>query len=236
MRSILSLSMAIAFLAIAPLSADGAKGPASAGVVIALSGKADVYPAGASDPSALKLGATLHVGDRIKTGANGQVRATLLDGTRLQISYNTDITLRDKNSKGKGSARGIASIKIALGELWAKVTKKDSQLEFETPNAVAAVKGTEPGFVVQDGVDALTCIYLLSGAMQLSNASGSADMGAMTQACLSAKTKLTQGLIQKWDGKGAHKDDGGTATKATVQLQYKDAGGETKSVELDYSK
>ena len=236
MRSILILAAAIGLIAVAPLSADGTKGPANAGVVLAVSGKADVFAAGSDQSQALKLGGTLHVGDRIRTGANGQVRATLLDGTRLNISYNTDITLRDKNSKGKTSARGIASIKIALGELWAKVTKKDSQLEFETPDAVAAVKGTEPGFVVQDGVDALTCIYLLSGAMQLSNGSGKADMTPMTQACLSAKTKLTQGLVQSWDGKNAPKDSGSTASQATVQLQYKGADGSVKSVELDYSK
>ena len=35
---------------------------------------------------------------------------------------------------------------------------------------------------------------------------------------------------------GFSKPSSGTATKATVQLQYKDAAGETKSVELDYSK
>jgi hypothetical protein len=236
MRSILSIVLAVGFLAAAPLHSDGTKGPANAGVVLAVSGKAEVFAAGSSESQPLKLGGTLHMGDRIKTGANGQVRATLLDGTRLNISYNTDITLRDKNSRGKSSARGIASIKIALGELWAKVTKKDSQLEFETPDAVAAVKGTEPGFVVQDGVNALTCIYLLSGAMQLSNGSGKADMTPMTQACLSAKTKITQDLIQTWDGKNAPKDGGSTATQATVQLQYKNADGAVKSVELDYSK
>jgi hypothetical protein len=236
MRSILSFAVAIGLIAVAPLYSDGGKGPANAGVVVAVSGKAEVFAAGSDQSQALKLGGTLHVGDRIKTGANGQVRATLLDGTRLNISYNTDITLKDKNSKGKGSARGIASIKIALGELWAKVTKKDSQLEFETPDAVAAVKGTEPGFVVQDGVDAVTCIYLLSGAMQLSNAGGKADMTPMTQACLSAKTKLTQALVQTWDGKNAPKDGGSSASQATVQLQYKNNDGIVKSVELDYSK
>jgi hypothetical protein len=236
MRSLILLTAAIGLFAAAPLHSDGTKGPANAGVILAVSGKAEVFAAGSDQSQPLQLGGTLHVGDRIKTGANGQVRATLLDGTRLNISYNTDITLRDKNSKGKTSARGIASIKIALGELWAKVTKKDSQLEFETPDAVAAVKGTEPGFVVQDGVDALTCIYLLSGAMQLSNGSGQANMTPMTQACLSAKSKLTQALVQGWDGKNAPKDSNDTATKATVQLQYKNADGVVKSVELDYSK
>jgi hypothetical protein len=227
--------VAVVFLAGA-LSADpaAAPAPASAGRVLAVSGKVEVYPVGSDVGKALKLGGPLFAGDRIKTGANGQVKAVLVDGTRLTISYNTDITLRDKNSKGKTSARGIASIKIALGELWAKVTHKDSQLEFETPDAVAAVKGTEPGFVVTGGSNATTCIYLLNGAIKLSNPTGSANMGPLTQVCLSAGTTITQGIIQPWDGHNAPGE--GDATNATVELQYKDANNKVQSLQMNYSK
>jgi hypothetical protein len=207
----------------------------AAGVVTSVSGKVTIYELGADKGAELKLASPLHAGDRIKTGANGKAVLVLSDGTRLNVNYNTDITLRDKDSSGKSGARGIVSIKIALGELWAKVTKKDSKLEFDTPAAVAAVKGTEPGFIVGDN-GTQTCIYLLSGAMQLTNGSGSADMGALTQACLNAKSKLSQDLIKKWDGSNAPKDLNGTASGAEVTIKYQGADGQTKALDLRYSK
>ena len=231
MRAFLLSLMALALSAPAL-----AAGPA-AGVVTSVSGKVTVYAAGASLGGPLKLAAPLHVGDRIKTGANGRVVLVLSDGTRLNVNYNTDITLRDKNSEGKTSPRGIASIKIALGELWAKVTKSHSQLEFDTPGAVAAVKGTEPGFIVGDGPDPSTCIYLLNGALWLSNGSGSAKMGPLTQASLGKGIQLTQSLVTPWNGVSHLPTDlNDTATGAEVQLQYQGADGKAKTLDLRYGK
>jgi len=226
---------ALLALTVPALAADQAAAPAAAGVVTSVSGKVSVYPAGAAQAQELKLASPLHAGDRITTGANGKAVLVLSDGTRLNVNYNTDITLRDKSAAGKASARGIASIKIALGELWAKVTKKDSQLEFDTP--VAAVKGTEPGFIVGDGPSASTCIYLLSGAMKLSNASGSADMTPLTQACLGKGVTLSQTLVVKWDGKTNKPADlNGTATGAEVNIQFQGADGKPKTLDLHYGK
>ena len=127
---------------VGPLQASSTRQPA--GVITFLSGKVTVYTAAKGEGQPLTLGKQLYAGDEIKTGANGRAAMVLLDGTQLRINYNTDITLKDKNSKGKTGPRGIGAIGVALGELWAKVTHKDSTLEFDTPAAVAAVKGTEP--------------------------------------------------------------------------------------------
>ena len=111
-----------------------------AGVVTSVSGKVSLYTAAKADKAAaLKAGQQLYAGDRLLTGANGRAALVLTDGTQLKLNYNTDITLRDKDSKGRASERGIGSIKLAIGGLWAKVTKKNSRLEFDTPAAVAAV-------------------------------------------------------------------------------------------------
>jgi hypothetical protein len=228
---------ALLALTVPALAADQAASSPAAGVVTSVSGQVALYPAGATSPTELKLAGTLHAGDRIKSGANGKAVLVLTYGTRLNLSYNTDITLHDKTASGKGSARGIASIKIALGELWAKVTKKDSKLEFETPSAVAAVKGTQPGFVVGGGDDPVTVFYLIEGALRLINANGSADMGPLTQVHLGKGGKLSQDLVKPWDGKTGKPDDlNGTATGADVSIQFQGADGKTKTMDLHYGK
>jgi hypothetical protein len=232
-----ALLFALLALTVPALAADSAAPHPAAGVVTSVSGLVAVYPADAAQSHELKLASAVHAGDRIKTGANGRAVVVLNDGTRLNVSYNTDITLRDRTVAGKASARGIASIKIALGELWAKVTKKDSQLEFETPSAVAAVKGTQPGFVVGAGPDPSVCFYLIEGALKLSNADGSADMGKLTQVCLGNGIKLSQGLVKPWDGKTGKPDDlNGTASGAEVKIQIQGADGQPKTLDLHYGK
>jgi ferric-dicitrate binding protein FerR (iron transport regulator) len=159
----------------------------------------------------------------------------LTDGTQLKLNYNTDITLRDKDSKGKASARGIGSIKLTLGDLWAKVTKKNSRLEFDTPAAVAAVKGTEPLLSVsQDGG---LCVKLREGSLELLNDLGAAKLGELEQICLKKGGPLSDSMKMKWDGVKDSFDGGfGGATKADVLIRYLDEKGEPTELKLEYTK
>jgi|GEM_PF-3215502 len=214
-----------------------------AGVVVSVSGKVLVYAvAGPSVKAAqenpgkiLRLGQTLFAGDRLKTGANGRAALVLTDGTQLKMNYNTDITLRDKNSKGRVSARGIASVKIFLGELWARVTKKNSTLEFDTPSAVAAVKGTEPLFDV--AADGSVCVQLRDGKVRMTN-----DMpGGLTlqhgeTICVSLHQLITPALVQPWNSKASTWEQGfGQASQAAVTLRYVDQDGVSKTLVLNYA-
>jgi hypothetical protein len=129
----------------------------------------------------------------------------------------------------------VGSIKIALGELWAKVTKKNSRLEFDTPAAVAAVKGTEPIFNV-DGES--TCIKLREGSMELSAKGDSLAMGELTQLCMqNTGQKLSKDLLQKWDGKKSdsfeNKFDEASTVKVEIEFGNQDDGTAGKAV-LEY--
>jgi hypothetical protein len=191
------------------------------GVVTVISGKVSLFTAAATDKAKdLKLGQQLQDGDRLKTGANGRAGLVLTDGTQLKINYSTDITLREKDTKGKSSERGVGSIKLALGQLWAKVTKKNSRLEFDTPAAVAAVKGTEPFFEVSEVGD--LCIKLREGKLDVANDLGGVSLGQLQQICLTKGQKPTDGMVQKWDGKGTFENELGKATSANVEIQFKD--------------
>jgi hypothetical protein len=203
-----------------------------AGVVTSLTGKVTLYPLAKAGKSAdLRLGQQLMAGDRIMTGANGRAALVLTDGTQLRVNYNTDLTLQDKDSKGRASERGIASIKVALGDLWAKVTKKNSRLEFETSSAVAAVKGTTLELNVS--LDEL-CAKLYEGKLNVGNDLGASDLVSLQMLCVS-KGKAP-GKPQAFDGKPTWSDSVGSATGAEVEVDYVDDQGQNKSLKLNYSK
>jgi ferric-dicitrate binding protein FerR (iron transport regulator) len=206
-----------------------------AGTVTSVSGKVSLIGADSSSKT-LKLGQPVYPGNRIKTGANGRAQLVLSDGTQLKVNYLTDITLRDTDVKGKPSERGIGSVKIALGNLWAKVVKKNSRLEFETPAAVAAVKGTEPEFNV-DEVGNL-CVKLKEGALDLQSDFGAAKLEKLKQICIKKGAKFGQQDVGDWDGKGSlWLDVAGTAAgSASVTLKATDSDGQEKQLILDYDR
>lgn len=231
MKRILSVLALGAFL-FTPLATRGEEVKSkAAGTVISVSGKVTVTTAKAADSGAsLKPGQAIYAGDRIKTGANGRVQVVLSDGTMLKVNYLTDITLRDTDVKGRSSERGIASIKISLGNLWAKVTKKNSRLEFETPAAVAAVKGTEPDFTVDELGD--LCVKLREGKLDLSNDLGGVSMSELQQLCVKKGEK--PGKPQSWNGKGV--GGGNDPSSAAVTLHVRDKDGQTRDVKVQYDK
>lgn len=231
MKRVLSIFALAAFVFV-PLMTRAAEKVKAAGTVISVSGKVTVITSAKGDSGAsLKPGQMVYAGDQIKTGANGRVQIVLSDGTQLKVNYLTDITLRDTDVKGKTSERGIASIKIAFGNLWAKVTKKNSRLEFETPAAVAAVKGTEPDFTVDELGD--LCVKLKEGKLDLSNDLGGVSMTQLQQLCVKRGEK--PGTPQSWDGKGAGGGETDPAS-ATVILHVTDKDGQKKDVKVQYDK
>jgi len=220
-------------LALAPLGAAPSASPA--GTVTAASGKVTVISSADAAGSALKLGQPVYPGDRIKTGANGRAQIVLADGTQLKVNYLTDITLRAADSKGKASERGIGSIKLALGNLWAKVVKKNSRLEFETPAAVAAVKGTEPEFNVDELGN--LCVKLKEGALDLSSDFGAAKLEKLKQICIKKGFKFGQQDVSGWDGSGSNwLAQVNSSAKAGGVIKATDSDGQQKEVDLDYDK
>jgi hypothetical protein len=157
----------------------------------------------------------------------------LTDGTQLKVNYNTDLTLRDKDSKGRlNEGRGVGSIKLALGNLWAKVTKKNSKLEFDTPAAVAAVKGTELELEIDPKGE--LCAKLYEGKLSIQNDLGAADLVQLQMLCVAkgfAPAKPTG-----FDGKRSWSEIVGEATAAEVEVEYFDADGSVKSIKLNYEK
>lgn len=220
-------------IALAAFSGAGAaEQKVKVGIVTSLSGKVTLFAADSAKGGGIKLGQSLQAGDRLLTAANGRLGIVLTDGTQLKVNYNTDITLRAKDSKGRSSERGVGSIKVALGNLWAKVTAKKSRLEFDTPSAIAAVKGTELVIEVADSGD--LCVKLTEGKLDVANDLGGVSLSALQQVCVSKGS--APGKVVVWDGKLDWINQVGQASKAQVELQVRDKDGKESTVILDYEK
>ncbi|NOZ57549.1 MAG: hypothetical protein GXO73_12265, partial [Calditrichaeota bacterium] len=119
-----------------------------------------------------KRGKRLDSGDLVRTGEDGLVALVFTDDkSMLKVRANSDVTIRAKREKKSVSKR----IFMEVGQLWAKVTKGQTDFRVETPSGVAAVKGTEfYGMVDRDGT---FTVIGIQGLVELFNRYGSVMVG-----------------------------------------------------------
>ena len=108
-----------------------------------------------------EVGAKLREGDAIRTGADGTVDIRLYDEGEVRLRPETQIFLADLNLKKQ-------TVDIVTGTLYARVRLlfESQKLQFRTDDSVAAVRGTELVFRVNDRG---TQIDALSGITEVTN-------------------------------------------------------------------
>lgn len=116
-----------------------------------------------------KNGSILRIGDEIKTGNDGFAVIRYLDkGTIIEIMPQSSISFPEKK---KTDSKKISRLKLFFGEIISII--KGKSFEVETPNSVAAVKGTHFR-IVQLGDT--TTVDVISGIVNLSNEKGSIEL------------------------------------------------------------
>ena len=140
-RSRLTLPMLlVAALAAGARADDAATAARGAMKVTQLEGEAKATAKGGGEALPLIVGAVLHEGDVVQTGAGARVEIALASGTVLRLGESTRAELREAPPEG-----GRFRLKLALGNFWAHVAKLvgGERFEVETENGVAGVRGTE---------------------------------------------------------------------------------------------
>ena len=92
----------------------------------------------------VETGSQFTEGDRIKTGPDGALSIRFENGNRIQLSENTDLTIRVSRTEPSGGFTSIFG--LALGKvrsLVSQFTPGNSQFEYHTKTAVAGVTGTD---------------------------------------------------------------------------------------------
>jgi len=107
--------------------------------------------------------------DKVLT-AKGRAEIQFTDGTTVRASEQTRVGI----AQGPKEGGLLRTIEVTLGNLWFKVNKAtqvaDARTEFQTPTAVAAVRGTEGEIGV--AADGHSQFALSTGALDVRNKDG----------------------------------------------------------------
>lgn len=109
----------------------------------------------------LTKGKKLAEGAAVRTQAGARLEIQLGDGSRLRLDQNTTMSLDRAHVSKKNKNRAV-SVRVFVGQLWAKVAKRvagESSFEVETKNAVAGVRGTSFTVVANTDLSSLVKVY-----------------------------------------------------------------------------
>jgi hypothetical protein len=168
MRNFITISVAILILGAAGI-AQAAKRPIAA--IREVNGIVNLVKVETEKKIAANPGALLYPGDALSTKNKSTVAILFTDGSLLKIRENTDVTLQvDRKTNGNLDTK----VKVPLGKIWAKVTRRETKFEVETPSSVASVKGTELAVFVNDNGGSELQVF--AGIVGFSNEFGSVDV------------------------------------------------------------
>jgi len=155
-----------------------------AGTVSQLSGSVQIQRAGATIGAA--SGVSVDVGDRIVTGAGAHAVILLSDQSRMEIGPSSNVTLDQFTLTGGTATTRVGLLSGALRSLVNAGTAGGAAANYEvhTPNAVAAVRGTDfdtsytegtirPGY---EGCQRYTDLNVREGVVAISNTAHPTDV------------------------------------------------------------
>lgn len=164
--------------------ASNARAQQVVGTISQLGGSVQIQRGGATIGAASGVGVDL--GDRILTGAGGHVVIVLNDQSRMEIAPSSNITLDQFTVTGGTTTTRIGLLSGALRSLVNAGTAGGAAVNYEvhTPNAVAAVRGTDfdtsyiegtarPGY---EGCQRYTDIRVREGVVAISNLAHPTDV------------------------------------------------------------
>jgi hypothetical protein len=119
--------------------------------VSSVSGRVTYAASGTGAFSPLAVGTEIPIGSRVRTGSDGTAVIIVVSGAAMQISENSDVTIEAMSSD---AAKRKALVSLKSGTVSALIDpKRSKQTDFkiQTPQGVAAARGTFYGVTVQKG-------------------------------------------------------------------------------------
>jgi len=143
-------------------------------VLVERQGKVEIARKGSADWSLAKPDDVLQVGDRIRTGL--RARATLR-WSELAVIRVKELTSMEIQPPAKDGAKPEMELKSGATYFFSR--EKPEDIQFRTPVASGAIRGTEFNLAVAE--DGITELSLLNGAVDLANAQGSTTLASGEQ-------------------------------------------------------
>ena len=169
-RSARSLRPALRLIATA-LALAGLASPAVANdaEVVSLTGKGDARESGSGDWRPAMVKQKLKGGAFVRTGDSSTMALLMSDQTQLRLNQNSMLQIKE-------SAAGAPTrLELKGGRAWMNSKAKAGNVVIDTPNATAAIRGTE--WELEVDPSGKTMLAVLSGTVEFSNPQGSVTVG-----------------------------------------------------------
>ncbi|MGO9056022.1 MAG: FecR domain-containing protein [Candidatus Binataceae bacterium] len=170
------LAIIVALAVFLPASARTARAQSAAGTVSSAGGQVQIQRGGVT--LAATPGTPVKQGDKIVSGADGHAVIILTDGSKLELSHSTTITLDQYTSGGPTPTRvGLAS--GILESVVRGIGGAPANYQVHTPNAIGAVRGTDffisytsssPQLGNLPGISHYTEVAVIDGVVNLAQA------------------------------------------------------------------
>jgi hypothetical protein len=153
--------MCFLFWLLVPAEADGQNARAK---ITQLVGNVEVRSKASAAWRGARIGMTVKAHWDIRSYLESEAEVTFETGTKVKIGENSVITL-SRLLKDDGGRTSKSTVKVMTGKVWAnvkKITNTRSEFDFETPTAVASIRGTRLGI---DVVKRRTLVDVYEGAV-----------------------------------------------------------------------
>ncbi len=157
---------ATAFLALCANSA-----LANEAEIVSLVGKGEAKEATRADWRPAALRQKLAGGTFVRTGDLSQMALLMQDQTQLRLNQNSMLQIKEVATGGEPTR-----LDLKAGRAWMRSKGQAANVVIDTPNATAAIRGTEWELDV-DPAGNKTMLAVFSGSVQLSNPQGSVSVG-----------------------------------------------------------
>jgi hypothetical protein len=172
-----------------------------------------------------RVGMMVKMGWNIRTFIESSADIEMETGTLLRVGENSVVTLA-KMLTDKQAGVTNSAVKVGTGKIWAnvkKLTNTKSEFEFETPTAVASIRGTRLGIAVDKGGTQLDVYEGLVMVRPRGGAGKEVAVGTRDRAIISGGTHAIS-VVQM-----AEKDT--TKGKTGMKDPFVDTSGATKKMD-----
>jgi len=138
-------------------------------ILLTIEGKVEVSPVSSPTWVVARTNQVLQIGDRLRTGVRSRATLRLSNKSILRISELTTLKIQPPPQ-----ASNVPVLDLQSGATYFFNREKPADVEFRTPLASGAIRGTEFNLVVAE--DGRTVLSLLDGLVALKNEHGQVDL------------------------------------------------------------
>jgi hypothetical protein len=195
-KCVLNWLIVIAMTLLSVFAGDRVEAQEAIGTVSRIQGEASGTRSGATRVLALNTSVVLN--ETVSTGTAARLEVTFKDNTRLALGENAKLTLDRyvfNPAAGRGTIRFrvVGAFRFLSGQV-SKLTRSD--VSVTTPVATVGIRGTE--FWGGPIDDQALGVFLIEGAVRVSNAAGARILNRPGQGTNIARPGAAPGLITFW--------------------------------------